>query len=29
MSGAFVAGMGVFLALEGIEGAIFSSLGLN
>ena len=29
LSGAFVAGMGVFLALEGIEGAIFSSLGLN
>jgi urease accessory protein len=29
ISGAFVAGMGVFLALEGIEGAVFSSLGLN
>jgi len=29
MSGAFVAGMGVFLALETIEGAAFAALGLG
>jgi hypothetical protein len=29
MSGAFVTGIGVFLALEEIEGAAFSALGLG
>lgn len=29
MSGAFVAGMGAFLALESIEGVAFSALGLG